>query len=117
MWRSAGTIRKTDSARRFTRRPLSILTTRRPCTGRGLLYQGEKQHQLASTISRGEWPDAERAEPLTGSRGQLPRGTRSTRPLPISTRAVQADPQNAQIWITRGLAYERLGDKTKAAGS
>ena len=31
--------------------------------------------------------------------------------------AVQADPQNAQIWITRGLAYERLGDKTKAAGS
>jgi cytochrome c-type biogenesis protein CcmH/NrfG len=31
--------------------------------------------------------------------------------------AAQADPQNAQIWITRGLAYERLGDKTKAAGS
>jgi cytochrome c-type biogenesis protein CcmH/NrfG len=30
---------------------------------------------------------------------------------------VQADPQNAQIWITRGLAYERLGDKTKAASS
>jgi Tfp pilus assembly protein PilF len=31
--------------------------------------------------------------------------------------AVQADPQNAQAWLTRGLAYERLGDKTKAAGS
>jgi Tfp pilus assembly protein PilF len=31
--------------------------------------------------------------------------------------AVQADPQNGQIWITRGLAYERLGDKAKAAGS
>ena len=31
--------------------------------------------------------------------------------------AVQSDPQNAQIWITRGLAYERIGDKTKAAGS
>ena len=31
--------------------------------------------------------------------------------------AVQADPQNGQIWTTRGLAYERLGDKTKAAGS
>jgi Tfp pilus assembly protein PilF len=31
--------------------------------------------------------------------------------------AVQSDPQNAQIWMTRGLAYERLGDKTKAAGS
>jgi Tfp pilus assembly protein PilF len=31
--------------------------------------------------------------------------------------AAQADPQNAQIWATRGLAYERLGDKAKAAGS
>ncbi len=31
--------------------------------------------------------------------------------------AAQADPQNAQIWTTRGLAYERLGDKTKAADS
>jgi cytochrome c-type biogenesis protein CcmH/NrfG len=30
---------------------------------------------------------------------------------------VQADPQNAQAWATRGLAYERLGDKNKAAGS
>ncbi len=31
--------------------------------------------------------------------------------------AVQADPNNAQIWMARGLAYERLGDQTKAAGS
>jgi Tfp pilus assembly protein PilF len=31
--------------------------------------------------------------------------------------AAQADPQSAQIWTTRGLAYERLGDKTKAADS
>ena len=31
--------------------------------------------------------------------------------------AVQSDPQNVQAWLTRGLAYERLGDKTKAAGS
>jgi Tfp pilus assembly protein PilF len=31
--------------------------------------------------------------------------------------AAQDDPQNAQIWMTRGLAYERLGDKNKAAGS
>jgi cytochrome c-type biogenesis protein CcmH/NrfG len=30
---------------------------------------------------------------------------------------VQADPQNGQSWMTRGHAYERLGDKTKAAGS
>ena len=31
--------------------------------------------------------------------------------------AARADPQNGQIWITRGLAYERLGDKTKATDS
>jgi len=31
--------------------------------------------------------------------------------------AAQAEPQNAQVWTTRGLAYERLGEKTKAAGS
>lgn len=31
--------------------------------------------------------------------------------------AVQADPQNMQAWLTRGLAYERLGEKSKAAGS
>jgi Flp pilus assembly protein TadD len=31
--------------------------------------------------------------------------------------AVQTDPANGQAWITRGLAYERLGDRTKAAGS
>ena len=31
--------------------------------------------------------------------------------------AVQTNPQNAQAWITRGLAYERLGDKAKSIGS
>src|ERR1700704_2904032 len=29
--------------------------------------------------------------------------------------AVQAAPMNGQIWVTRGQAYERLGDKAKAA--
>ena len=27
------------------------------------------------------------------------------------------EPQNAQAWLTRGLAYEKLGDKSRAAGS
>ena len=31
--------------------------------------------------------------------------------------AVQNEPQSLQAWTTRGLAYERLGDKDKAAGS
>jgi Tfp pilus assembly protein PilF len=30
---------------------------------------------------------------------------------------VQLEPQNLQAWTTRGLAYERLGNKEKAAGS
>ena len=30
--------------------------------------------------------------------------------------AVAVEPQNA-AWVSRGLAYERLGDKEKAAGS
>ena len=31
--------------------------------------------------------------------------------------AAQDDPQNVHIWTSRGLAYERLGDKAKAAKS
>ena len=31
--------------------------------------------------------------------------------------AVTAEPQSLQAWTSRGLAYERLGDKEKAAGS
>ena len=32
-------------------------------------------------------------------------------------QAVTIEPQNVQAWMSRGLAYERLGDKEKAAGS
>jgi Tfp pilus assembly protein PilF len=31
--------------------------------------------------------------------------------------AVANDPQNLQAWMSRGLMYERLGDREKAAGS
>ena len=30
---------------------------------------------------------------------------------------MSAEPQNLQAWTSRWLAYERLGDKEKAAGS
>ncbi len=30
---------------------------------------------------------------------------------------MQIEPQNTQAWASRGLAYERLGDKEHAAGS
>ena len=86
--------------------------------GRGLLYQGESQHQQAIedlTAAHGLMP--RRAEPLVG---------RATRYLALDKvkeaaadldEAVEADPQNAQAWSSRGLAYERLGDKTGAASS
>jgi Tfp pilus assembly protein PilF len=32
-------------------------------------------------------------------------------------QAVTLEPQNARAWTSRGLAYERLKDKEKAAGS
>jgi Tfp pilus assembly protein PilF len=31
--------------------------------------------------------------------------------------AVTAEPKNLQAWTSRGLAYEKLGDKERAAGS
>ena len=86
--------------------------------GRGLLYQGEKQHEQAIddfTAANGLKP--QQAEPLLGravSYLALDKFKESAADL---DEAVQADPQNAQIWSTRGQAYERLGDKTKAAES
>src|ERR1700704_5680714 len=77
---------------------------------RGLLYQGEKQHQLAIddfTAANGLTP--QQAEPprrrgprpgraLTSFAGEKIKG-----PAADLDEAVQADPQNAQLWITRGL--------------
>jgi Tfp pilus assembly protein PilF len=86
--------------------------------GRGLLYQGEKQHQLAIddfTAANGLTP--QQAEPLLGRAISYLALDKVKEAAADLDEAVQADPQNAQIWTTRGLAYERLGDKTKAAGS
>jgi Tfp pilus assembly protein PilF len=85
---------------------------------RGLLYQGEKQHQLAIddfTAANGLTP--QRADPLLARAISYLALDMTKEAAADLDEAVQADPQNAQIWTTRGLAYERLGDKTKAAGS
>jgi len=85
---------------------------------RGLLYQGERQHQLAIddfTAANGLTP--QRAEPLLGRAISYLALDKIKEAAADLDEAVQADPNNAQIWTTRGLAYERLGDKTKAAGS
>jgi len=85
---------------------------------RGLLRQGEKQHQLAVddfTSANGLTP--QQAEPLLGRAISYLALDRVKEAAADLDEAAQADPQNPQIWTTRGLAYERLGDKTKAAGS
>lgn len=85
---------------------------------RGLLYQGEKQHQLAIedfTAANGLTP--QRADPLLGRAVSYLALDKIREAAADLDEASEADPQNAQIWTTRGLAYERLGDKAKAAGS
>ena len=86
--------------------------------GRGLLHQGEKQHQLAIddfTAANGLTP--QRAEPLLGRASSYLALDKAREAAADLDEAAQADPQNAQIWVTRGLAYERLGDRAKAADS
>ena len=85
---------------------------------RGLLYQGEKQHQPAIddfTAANGLTP--QRAEPLLARAISYLALDKVTEAAADLDEAAQADPQNGQIWTTRGIAYERLGDKTKAAAS
>lgn len=53
---------------------------------------------------------------LRGGRSNLALGKAKETAADLD-EAVQDDPQNVQAWMTRGLAYERLGDRTKAAGS
>src|SRR6266403_2106186 len=60
---------------------------------------------------------AGRPEPLLGRAISYPALDKVKEAAADLDEAVQADPQNAQVWSTRGLAYERLGDKTRAVGS
>jgi tetratricopeptide (TPR) repeat protein len=83
---------------------------------RGLLYQGEKQHQAAIddfTAANGLTP--QRAEPLLARAVSYLALDKVAEAAADLNEAAQADPQNGQIWTTRGIAYERLGDKAKAA--
>ena len=85
--------------------------------GRGLLYQGEQQHQLAIddfTAANGLEP--QQSGPLLARAISYLALNKAREAAVDLDEAVQADPQNEQIWVNRGLAYERLGDRTKAAG-
>jgi Tfp pilus assembly protein PilF len=84
--------------------------------GRGLLYQGEQQHQLAIddfTAANGLEP--QQSGPLLARAISYLALNKAKEAAIDLDEAVQSDPQNEQIWINRGLAYERLGDMTKAA--
>lgn len=85
---------------------------------RGLLYQGQGQHQLAVddfTAANGLTP--QRAEPLLGRAISYLALDKPKEAAADLDEAVQDDPQNSQIWVNRGIAYERLGDNAKAASS
>jgi Tfp pilus assembly protein PilF len=85
---------------------------------RGLLYQGDKQHQLAiDDFSAANGLSPQRADPLLGRAISYLALDKTNEAAADLDEAAQADPQNPQIWMTRGLAYERLGDRTKAAES
>jgi tetratricopeptide (TPR) repeat protein len=85
---------------------------------RGLLYQSEKQYELAVadfTSANGLTP--QQPDPLLG-RALCRLATGKTREAAADLdEAVQVAPQNAQAWTTRGAAYERIGDKAKATES
>ena len=86
--------------------------------GRGLIYQGEKQHQQAIadfTAANGLSP--QKVEPLLGRAASYLALDKTKEAAVDLDEAVQADPNSAPAWSARGQAYERLGDKTKAAAS
>ena len=86
--------------------------------GRGLIYQGDKHHEQAIadfTAANGLSP--QKVEPLL-SRAASYLALDKTKEAAVDLdEAVQADPNSAPAWSARGQAYERLGDKTKAAAS
>ena len=79
---------------------------------------GDKQHQLAiddftaATVWRRSRPNRCWVAPL--SYLALDKIKEAAADL---DEAAQAEPQNVQIWTTRGLAYERLGDRTRPPSS
>jgi tetratricopeptide (TPR) repeat protein len=85
---------------------------------RGLLYQTQRQHQLAiADFSAANGLTPQRAEPLLARAISYLAMDKLNEAAADLDEAAQADPQNAQIWTSRGIAYERLGDKAKAAAS
>ena len=87
-------------------------------SGRGLIHQGEKRHAEAIedfTAAHGLVP--QRADPLVARATSYLALDKLKDAAADLDEAVQSDPNNGHAWSMRGLAYERLGDKAKAAAS
>lgn len=86
--------------------------------GRGLLYQGNNEHDFAiADFGAASGLNPQKAEPLLGRAVSYLAIGKVKEAAADLDEASEADPHNAQVWTTRGQAYERLGDKTKAAAS
>jgi len=86
--------------------------------GRGLVYQGQYRHQQAIedfTAANGLAP--QRVEPLLARATSFLAIDKAKEATADLDEAVQADPNSALAWTVRGEAYEKLGDKAKAAAS
>ena len=84
---------------------------------RGLLYQNQRQHQFAiddfsTAITLNPMPEALIARALS----YLAVNNIQSAATDLD-EAVQANPANLQGWVARGLAYERLNNRERAAGS
>ncbi|QHO72163.1 hypothetical protein ACH79_05580 [Bradyrhizobium sp. CCBAU 051011] len=110
---------KTDEAMAEFDRALALDPYNVPALyGRGLIYQGEKQHEQAIadfTAANGLTP--QRVEPLLARATSYLAIDKAKEAASDLDEAVQTDPNSAQAWSARGVTYERLGDKAKAFAS
>ena len=86
--------------------------------GRGLIRQGEKEHQQAIedfTAASGLSP--QRVEPLLGRAISYFALDKAKEAVSDFDEAVQADPNSAPAWSGGGAAYERLGVMADASAS
>lgn len=87
-------------------------------SGRGLIHQGERRHAEAIedfAAVHGLVP--QRADPLVARATSYLALDKVKEAASDLDEAVQSEPNNGHAWSMRGLAYERLGDKSKAAAS
>lgn len=84
---------------------------------RGLLYQSQKQHNYAIDDFTTAVGLSRTAEPLVARALSYIAINDFKAAASDLDDAVQMEPESLQAWTARGLAYEKLGNKERAAGS